>query len=285
MNEFKRLKLGTEFDNGMIASLAGVDVAIINLFEMQLGIIDFNTAITICNVLDVTFFDMFPAFAHLAPGSAHETEDKDWDEFAMEIFEDETHRASLIANGLDPDMRPWFAHVYLKSGNDRRYRLSSLEMARMQFEMSTAENVEGYFVLYADCQNIIIKRSALASVRFTNSLSYAPFSSEERGLAMTLVSSSFTRPKEVGVLPDNPEEGAHGRPLLTLIEKARTNAPLQPFIRLPEDNDARFVNIEEFEVIEIPLGLTVPGFYDEDEPEQESSGVVDLSTAEPVGSA
>jgi hypothetical protein len=285
MNEFRRLKLGTDFDNAMIASASGVDIAVVNLFELQTGFIDYNTAVTICNVLDCTFFDMFPGLQHLVPAPTEEADEEDQDEFSLEIFEDASNRPLLLQHGLDPDIRPWFAHVHMKSGNDRRYRLSSLECDRLQETLTTAETNEGYLVFFADCQTVIIKRSSLSNIRFTNSLSYAPFSSEERGLAMTLVSSSFARPIETGVLPDSPaDEGGHGQPLLGLIEKARNNLPLQPFIRLPEDEDVRFTNIEEFEIIEIPIGLTVPGFYD-DEEEVDTTETIDLETIEAAGTA
>ncbi len=290
MNEFRRLKLGTNFDNAMIASLARVDIAVVNLFELQTGYVDYNTVMTICSVLDCSFFDMFPGLQHLslvpvAEASDDQDEGDDLDDLVIEIFEEPANRPLLIQHGLDPDIRPWFAHVHMKSGNDRRYRLSSVECERLQGELTSADTNDGYLVFFADCQSVIIKRSSLSNIRFTNSLSYAPFSTDERGLAMTLISSSFARPIETGVVPDRPvEDGGHGQPLLALISRARENAPLQPFIRLPEDGDIRFTNIEEFEVIEIPIGLTVAGFYD-DEEVVEDSEEIDLKTVEAAGSA
>lgn len=285
MNEFRRLKLGTNFDNEMIASLVGVDVAVIHLFELQVGIIDYNTAMTICSVLDATFFEMFPGLAHLAPVPTEDAEGDDPNDMVIELFESEENRVILIQHGLDPDVRPWYAHIHLKSGNERRYRLSSLESARLQEELSVADDDKGCYVFYADCQNVIIRRSAISNVRFTTSLSYAPFSSEERGLAMTLLDRKNPRPIETGVAPDDPADGPRGTPLIDLIQRAREGKPLQPFIRMQEsDDDIRFIHIEDCEVIEIPVGLTVPGFYDEDEPE-EQSGEIDLETAEAQGSA
>jgi hypothetical protein len=285
MNEFRRLKLGTDFDNAMIASMVGVDIAVVNLFELQTGYIDYNTVMTICGVLDCTFFEMFPGLAHLAGAPQDDAGDEDEDDLTIEIFEEEENRALLIQHGLDPDIHPWYAHVHMRSGNDRRYRISSLESEKLQAELTSADTNAGYLVFFADCQTVIVKRSDLLNIRFTNSLSYAPFSSEERGLAMTLVSGRFTRPIETGVVPDSPlGSGGHGQPLLNLIEKARANLPLQPFIRLPEDGDIRFTNIEEFEIIEIPIGLTVPGFYD-DEEEVSPGEPIDLETVEAQGSA
>lgn len=264
MNTFRSTIKNGELRNEDVAKILGLDVATVIQFSLKVGFLNLDTCIAICNVLGVSFFDMFPALVDLRPSNP-EADLEDELPYIYGIFNKTENHPKLLACGIDPDPRPWYVAVHLTSGVERRYRLSSIEKNRLDNALSSAKNTSGYFVFYSDCQTIILRRSAVQDVRFSNSMSYAQFSSDERGFAATVVLPNSPFPAVTGMVADNAGPNGHGSPLFDLIQIARAGGELPAFVRLPEEEELRFLQIENMEVLEIPVGLTIPGFYDEND--------------------
>ncbi len=250
-----------------VARMLGLDVATLIQFGLKVGFINLETCMAICNVLDISFFDMFPSLDDLRPELSEDAEIDEEFRHIYGIFEKTEHHPRLLACGIDPDVRPWYVAIHLTSGVERRYRLSSVEKNRLDNAMTSATDTKGYFVFHGDCQTVILRRSAVQDVRFSNAMSYAQFSSDERAFAATVVLPNSPFPAVTGMTADDPGPGGHGTPLYDLISTARAGGDLPAFIRLPEEDELRFLQIENMEVLEIPVGLTIAGFYDDDEDE------------------
>jgi hypothetical protein len=251
-----------------VARMLGLDVASVIQFGLKVGFINLETCLSICSLLDVSFFDLFPSLEDMRPELSEDAELEDELPFVYALFTKSENHPKILACGIDPDVRPWYVAIHLTSGVERRYRLSSVEKNRLDNALSSAKDTKGYFVFHADCQTIILRRSAVQDVRFSNSMSYAQFSSDERAFAATVVLPNSPFPAVTGMTVDDPSPGGHGSPLYDLINLARAGGDLPAFIRLPEDDELRFLQIENMEVLEIPVGLTIPGFYDDDEDEE-----------------
>ncbi|TLX16869.1 hypothetical protein [Rhizobium sp. MHM7A] len=248
-----------------VARILGLDVATLIQFGLKVGFINLDTCMAICNLLDVSFFDLFPSLDDMRPELGKDAELEDELPFIYALFEKTENHPKVLGCGIDPDLRPWYVAVHLTSGVERRYRLSSVEKNRLDNAMTSAKDTKGYFVFHADCQTIILRRSAVQDVRFSNAMSYAQFSSDERAFAATVVLPNSPFPAVTGMTADDSSPGGHGSPLYDLINIARAGGDLPAFIRLPEEEELRFLQIENMEVLEIPVGLTIPGFYDDDE--------------------
>ena len=271
MNTFRATIKASALRYEDVARMLSLDVATLIQFGLKVGFINLETCMAICNVLDMSFFDMFPPLDDLRPELADDADVDDEFRHIYAIFEKTEHHPRLLACGIDPDLRPWYVAVHLTSGVERRYRLSSVEKNRLDNAMTSATDTKGYFVFHADCQTVILRRSAVQDVRFSNSMSYAQFSSDERAFAATVVLPNSPFPAVTGMSCDDPGQGGHGTPLYDLISTARSGGDLPAFVRLPEEDELRFLQIENMEVLEIPVGLTIPGFYDDDEDEADDA--------------
>jgi hypothetical protein len=263
MNTFRAMIKNSELRNEDVARILGLDVSSIIQFGLQVGFINLDTCAALCSVLGVSFFDLFPSLADLKPELSPEADLEDELPFVYALFRKSENHPRILACGIDPDPNPWFVAVHLTSGVERRYRLSSIEKNRLDNALYSAKDTSGYFVFHADCQTIILRRSAVQDVRFSNAMSYAQFSSDERAFAATVVLPNSPFPAVTGMAADNPGPTGHGTPLFDLIRTARAGGDLPAFVRLPEEEELRFLQIENMEVLEIPVGLTIPGFYDE----------------------
>jgi hypothetical protein len=117
-------------------------------------------------------------------------------------------------------------------------------------------------------------------------MSYAQFSSDEKAFAATVVLPGSPFPVVTTLIPDNRLPGGHGSPLYNLIAAAREGIDLPPFIRFADADEIRFLQIENMELLEIPVGLTIPGFYDDEEETNEGSVEAgNLLHAEAMGTA
>lgn len=286
MNTFRAMIKESSLRYGDVARILGLDVASVIQFGLKVGFISLDTCMAICNLLDVSFFDLFPTLDDMRPQLSEDAQLEDELPFVYAMFEKRENHPKILACGIDPDLRSWYVAIHLTSGVERRYRLSSVEKNRLDNAMSSARDTKGYFVFHADCQTIILRRSAVQDVRFSNAMSYAQFSSDERAFAATVVLPNSPFPAVTGMVADDSGPGGHGSPLYDLIHIARSGGDLPAFIRLPEDEELRFLQIENMEVLEIPVGLTIPFFYEDDEDDDERKGAPEtLLLMEAMGTA
>jgi transcriptional regulator with XRE-family HTH domain len=284
MNRLREIRKEKEKTIVEIAKTLGLDEATLFLFELQGGLIHIDVALSVCSLLDVSFFEMFPELEDLGPPEQDEEDDEIT--LVFNLLDNAENRVRFYATGIDPDSRNWFARVGLKSGVERRYRLSSIEKSYLEDSLLTEEKANPYIVFHADCQTVILRRDSVLDARFSNALSYAQFSTEENAFRVTIVMENMPLPRSVEITIDDPSDNGHGRPLAALIEKAREGGQLPSFLRFPRDQEDCLVNIEHMELLEIPVGLTIPYLYlDEMELEDIDFDEHSLSFMEPQGTA
>src|SRR5690606_7203986 len=148
----------------------------------------------------------------------------------FEFLQSEEHRTPLINAGVDPDPDKWYIILRLRSGNERRYRISSVDLEELKAEIENTASPDGYIVFTADCRQMILRRSTLAEVKIRNHASCAPFSSLEDVNRITIVSDLSPRPEFLTMLPDVPQSGSDECPIAKLIEDAANNETLPQFL-------------------------------------------------------
>ena len=259
MHKLTAMKEITEFDNSMLADSTGVDVVAIHMFELGMTPVHYDVADALCSAMDVPMTELFPSLAELfGVAEALESEAE-----IQDFFFDPSNRMAIRSAGLDPDLREWIMVVDLKSVNERRYRISSLEMDKIKNELISAKDGSGYICFYSDCQQVIIKKDAISEISFIVGASYAQFNSRERAYAATMVFENSAKPEVVGLIPDGGETGEGETPFAGLLDAALNGRDLPPFFRVVTDDEdeERFVSIHALEVLEIPMGVLFPEIY------------------------
>ena len=254
MNKFTILKSIAEFNNFELADAIGVDVLTIALFERNIAPISYSAAQDICEVLGAVISDMFPSLKEIFTKIENsKTEDE-----ALAILQS-TETISQFQNaGIDPDHRDWIMSVNLISGAERRYRLPSLEMQRVKDILVNKNSESEYLSFYADCQEVILRKSAISGVSFLSDASYAAFKSNERGLLVTTMPRQSVK-SEAFQIANNSASHLRG-----LIEAINSKEPLPPFFKAYcEEEDETYISIFGLDVLEIPMGLIVPEIYQE----------------------
>ena len=295
MNKYHQLRKATRIDLATAANKAGIDEIQLALFENGIGWIHVGTAFNLCDVIETPASEVFPLLKDVfeATSGMEKEEDRQSRIFAPE------NRQVLLESGIDPDIRPWFATVRLKSGNERRYFLTSMEYERMRSILVGAETSEGFLTFHSDCQNVILRLSAVASVRFSNDASYAYFASHERDFVVTVVSDLSPRPVTMVVSADGGPDGDGPRPFSMMLSCAcgelvvekRDDRPevgsLPPFLSVMDEGFSEtIINFDGVEVIEIPCGVIMPELYqDGDEQEPGKPSVEEFRKMDAVGKA
>jgi hypothetical protein len=259
MNKLTAMKEITDFDNSMLADSTGLDVVTIYMFEHGYAPIHFDHAISLCQAMDVDMAQMFPTLAELLDLS----EALDSEEEMQEFLFDPPNRMAMRSAGLDPDLRDWIMVVDLKSGNERRYRLSSMELEKVRSALVSSSDSAGYICFYADCQQVILRKDAITEISFLVDASYAQFNSRERAYAATLVFDISPRPEIVGLTPDGGPDGDGPQPFAKLLDAALNGRDLPPFLEVQTEDPAeqRFVSINGLEALEVPMGILFPDCY------------------------
>ncbi len=262
MHKMTALKEIAEFDTEALAETTGIDPVAIYMFEHGMTAIHFEDADALCAAMDTTAAELFPTLSDLfdlVEGLESSAE-------VQEMFFEPAYKMAMRSVGLDPDMRDWIMVVDLKSGNERRYRISSIEMEKIRNVLLGATDGGGYICFYSDCQQVIIRKNAISELSFVVNASYAPFRSREKAFAATLVFEGAVKPEVVGLTPDGGEDGNGNRPFGKLLEAALNGKDLPPFLQVQTDgdDDERFVSIHGLEAIEIPMGVVFPDIYRKD---------------------
>lgn len=271
MNKFHQIRRALRLDLVTVAGRVGIDEMQLSLFEQGMGWIPVNMAYRLAEVVEVPVGQIFPLLRDIleSPDGAEDDGER------LQAIYAPQNRDVLVQSGIDPDRKAWFAIVQLKSGNERRYFLTSMEHARVKADMLTSQDARGFLTFHSDCQHVIIRKSAIASMKFTTDASYAWFRSHERDFVITVVSDASPRPVKMEVTPDGTPDGNGPRPFADLLasargdlaavgEEARDN-DLPPFLSLTEDEDETIVNFDGIEAIEIPCGVLMPHLYEDDE--------------------
>jgi hypothetical protein len=273
MNKFHQIRKGLRLDLVTVAGRVGIDEMQLALFEQGMGWISASTAYRLAETVEVPIGQIFPLLKDILD-AAERTEDDDEREG---ILFAPANREILKQSGIDPDRKAIYAIVQLKSGNERRYFLTMTEFARVRSELVRSENSEGFLTFHSDCQNIILRKSAIASIRFTADASYAWFKSHERDFVITVVSDLNPRPVKMEVTPDGRPDGRGPRPFADLLAAARgetavsdvgndgSRLEIPPFFSLLDDPDETIISFDGIEVIEIPCGVLMPDLYDDEE--------------------
>jgi transcriptional regulator with XRE-family HTH domain len=298
MNKFHQIRKALRLDLVTAAGKAGIDEMQLALFEQGLGWIAIGTAFRLADVVEVPIGQIFPLLRDVFEKA--ERADEETDREAIILAPE--NREILAQSGIDPDRMAWYAIVQLKSGNERRYFLTSTECSRIRQEMLLSQTAEGFLTFHSDCQNVILRKSAIASVRFTNDASYAWFRSHERDFVITVVSNLSPRPVKMEVTPDGRPDANGPRPFAELLAAARGEHPdvspegleavgaasteMPAFFSLLDDPDETIVSFDGIEVIEIPCGVLMPDLYEDDEEYAEGrEGAESLKTMEMLGEA
>lgn len=265
-----------------LADLLDKDVLEISMAQHGIGYTHISTILGIAEAIECDVADIYPQLSNHA-----------------EIFEDDTlpfedrrnhllseeYKNAFMSAGIDPDPEKWYLIIRLKSGNERRFRISSVDLADLRTEMESRENNGDYFIFTADCRNIILRKNTISEIKIRNHASCAPFSSLEDGDSITIISSLFPRPEAIFMLPDEPNTDGGECPLAELIESAGNNETLPNFIKTEDDEGDHYINLSNVELIEIPVGLVNPFLY-LDEVHQVLEGEdVPLEYMTPAGSA
>lgn len=261
-----------------VAEIIGVDVIELALAEHGIGLTHYDVVISIASALDVEVEDLYPSLAPVI--QSLETFDGDP---RVAMLDPECAQAFRAA-GIDPDIAAWYAIVKLKSGNERRYRMSSDEKDKIREELMSLDNRNGYMMFMADCRHVAIRRDAIAEVRFTNKASYAAFSSDESAFNVLIVSPRSPRPEMITVEPDGGMDGRGTRPFADFLEAMRDGKETLKYLLMDDEGDECFIGIDMLEVIEIPAGVIMPELYEENSflPSSEPES---LETMEVMGEA
>jgi transcriptional regulator with XRE-family HTH domain len=258
MTRLTAMKEISECDSSMLADATGIDIVTIHMVEQGRVPIHYDHADAMCQAMDVAMTEMFPSISEiltLADSLDSEAE-------IQELFFEPANRMAIRSAGLDPDLRDWIMIVDLRSANERRYRLSSMEVDKVKNALVSAKDANGYICFYSDCQQVILKKDAISEVAFTAGASYAQFSSRERAYAATMVFEGSARPEVVGLHPD-PIDVDVDHPFAMLLHAAMNGQDLPPFFQVETDDDDehRFVSVHGLEVLEIPMGVLFSEIY------------------------
>jgi hypothetical protein len=283
MTKLTAMKEISDFDSSMLADATGIDIVTIHMVEHGIVPVHYDIAEAMCEAMDVEMREMFPSLAEifsLADSLDNPSEVQD-------LFFDPANKMAMRSAGLDPDLRDWIMVVDLRSANERRYRISSMEMEKIKNELVSAKDANGFICFYSDCQQVIIKKSAISEVSFIIAASYAQFSSRERAYAATMIFDGSSRPEVVGLQPDGGEEGDGEHPFKNLLDAALNGRDLPPFLRVETEDETedRFVSIHGLEVLEIPMGVLFPDIYSKDSDERYVGPDSSLSGMDAQGSA
>lgn len=273
MNRIRELRHRAGYDIVDFADSVGADVVEIALAEMGVGLVRFDLGVEMARALDISPAELFP----LAGSQIEELIDLEGDELRRALLEEP--RASRIASaGLDPDMLPWYGVVRLASGNERKYLFSSFEMHRFREELRAGDG-RAFVSFLADCRHVIVRAAAIKEIVFTNSTGYARFSSEQSAFEVVLVSEINHRIEHFEVAPDGGEDGTGPRPFGALLDAVRVGTMPSFVVIATEHGDERLVRAETIEVMEVPVGVLMPGIY------FESVGEAGLASMDTVGCA
>ncbi len=198
MNRFNDIRKEQERTIEDIANTLGIDEATLFLLELSAGHVHIDLALSLCSLLNVSLFDMFPDLADLAPSESDEE-----DEEIAHVFDmmcNPEHRIRFFAAGIDPDTRNWYVAFRFRSGVERRYQVSSVEKSYVEDAITSEDKTNPFIVFHGDCRTIIVKRDAILDARFSNNMSYASFRTNEQGFTATLVLDNMIVPRTI-VLP------------------------------------------------------------------------------------
>jgi len=279
MNKIRELRSKAGLGLDEVADAVGVDVVEIALAELGVGLVRFDLGISIARVLDVHPGELFPGVRDLIDEINALGEDE-----MREAMLEPSRAEALSSAGLDPDLLPWYAIVRFKSGNERRYYVTSSEAGRIR--QSLAGPRGGPFVRFlADCRHILLRLDAVADVRFTNRASYAAFDSEESAYEVVMVSGLNPRPERIEVTPDGGDDGDGPRPFAELLEVAAGDSGAPSFLMMGgDDGEDRYVSVDLVEALEVPVGVVNPSIYD-DGGGRAAQGAAGLAEMEVMGRA
>ena len=282
MNKFTALKALAGFDNRKLSEFTGVDMVTLFLFERDATPVSLDVAQHICEALDSELIDMFPAINDLLI----ELSKIESDEEIQTIMQHPENTMLFQNSGIDPDDREWIMIVILISGIERRYKLTTIELDEVRRSLIDNDQSDEFLSFYSDCQQVFIKKGAVAEVKFLSSASYAPFRSNERAFSITIVSKDSVRPEVIGVMRDGGYDGNGERSFANLVKSIHENLQLPSFFLVDsEDEEERYISISGLEVLEIPMGIIMPEIYESETdpltPEVDSA----LDSMEMAGSA
>jgi len=274
-----RQRAGLELHD--VAAAAGLDEIEVAMAERGIDLVHFDVVVALAEALDAHPGELFPGMAaHFDSIQESEAEGGLRDE----MLAPEKSSAFLLA-GIDPDIASWYVIVSLRSGNERRYRVSSLERENIRNELALGEGAEGFLTFISDCRSVAISKSAISELRITNSASYAPFSSHESAFRVVILSPRSPRPEIIAVEPDGGVDGAGPRPFADFVEAARNGKLPASFLLMEEDGDEVYIGIDRVEAIEIPLGVLMPDLYGSEYPSPPESRPATLEDMEAMGQA
>lgn len=282
MNKLSQLIENAETSIHELAEQLDVDVLEIAMAKRGIGFTHFDTVCALADALECDIEDIYPTLAgHV---EAFDEEGISLEEMRARMIS-EDHLQVLVDAGIDPDPERWFVILKLKSGNERRYRIASGDLQVLTEEIEGAENSEGFFVFTADCRTIVLRKSAMKQIQIRNEASYARFSSNEDANHLIIISTTSPRPEAIEVEPDLPGAGPESCPITALIQKAMNNEPIGPYFKMEDEGDDRYINLDEMELLEIPLGLVMPHLYEYEVEEAFSDGNIPLEDMIPAGNA
>lgn len=254
MNRIRDVRIAARLEIAEAADAAGVDFVEFALAERGLSLIHLDTVTAISDALEVSPADIYPdlgdalaaleAFADGEEGLSREDEVK------------------LLSAGIDPDPARWYAVVTMRSGAERKYLLDSREKDRLRSVLAKPAGPGGMVSFYSDCRFVVARQDAVSEVRITSNVSYARFSSHEVAMKVTLLRSGSARPETVSVMPDEDDN----RPFSEFVDAVAEDRPLPAFLLAEdEEGEERYIQTGLVELAEIPVGVTRPEIYTEED--------------------
>lgn len=254
MNRIGQLRQVAGMDLQDVADIVGIDVLEASMAERGIGLTHYDLVVAIADCLEVRPSDLYPDVGDRleALEALPDTED------LRDAMMDSANADALRLAGIDPDVAVWYAIVTLQSGNERRYRLPSIEKERLLDVLTDAADRNDWLVFAADCRTVVARKAAITEIRFVNRASYAAFSSRESAATVVLVSPRSPRPQEIVVRPD---EGDDHRPFGSFVASAAQGEELQKFLLIEDDGEQKLMSVASIELMEIPVGVLVPELY------------------------
>jgi len=264
MNQIRKCRREAGLDLEELAEIVGVDLVQISMAEYGVGLIPIDIGIELAKALSVEPEDLFPEAR-----AAIRNIGKVSDNLIRDLLLRDDNATALIKAGLDPDITPWFASIRFKSGSECKLRLSSLEMKSVREMLVKRKHPALAFL--ADCRHILMRSSSVAEIIFTNSMSYAPFSSYEDGDQILIGSADTRRPERVEVSASDDE-------MVNTLKEMLHSASLGrqwDNIVLPIPAQDRLIAVGDAEYLAVPVGILMPSLYED--PEHKHPALEDMT--------
>jgi transcriptional regulator with XRE-family HTH domain len=219
----------------------------------------FNTAVKICNALEVPMPVLFPDTKKTL---------KDFKpEEAQSIFRNEKLVSGLTEAGIDMEAESWTAKIMLKNGHNVFHPISSHEKDRLWKQVQEESKGPNFIVYDTDTKRIGLNLTHAVCVQFL--FDPPEHATKEKQTDKTYIhTTAQTKALEFKIDPDSQEIGDEDIDQLYIqlqdvfftIDLAVDGTETISFC--DEDGEYAFFRLEYVSMIEVPLNLVEPKLYE-----------------------